>query len=164
MLLNNLQIESILNFWFPNNNFNKFWFDKSVDEKIYNEYYKLLLEIYDKIIISDDATLEELDYEELVALIILLDQFSRNINRIIHINVSNFTDNAKKLSMICINKNILNKNIGHICFILMPLRHLNKINDYYLIIDILNKVEDNNNEIYNKFRNETMRKLELLKN
>ena len=106
MLLNNLQIESILNFWFPNNNFNKFWFDKSVDEKIYNEYYKLLLEIYDKIIISDDATLEELDYEELVALIILLDQFSRNINRIIHINVSNFTDNAKKLSMICSNKNI----------------------------------------------------------
>jgi uncharacterized protein (DUF924 family) len=164
MLLNNLQIESILNFWFPNNNFNKFWFDKSVDEKIYNEYYKLLLEIDDKITTSNDATLKELEYEELLALIILLDQFSRNINRVVHINVSNFTDHAKKLSMLCINKNILNKKMNHICFILMPLRHLNKVNDYYLIINILNKIEDNNNEIYNKFRNETMKKLELLKN
>jgi uncharacterized protein (DUF924 family) len=106
-----------------------------------------------------------LEYEELLALIILLDQFSRNINRIINLNITNFTIEAKKLSMICISqKNIYNKKMNHVCFILMPLRHLNKLNDYNFIIDILDKIEDNNNEIYIKFKNETNRKLELLKN
>ena len=46
----------------------------------------------------------------------------------------------------------------------MPLRHLNKLNDYYIIIELLNNVKDNNNEIFNKFKNETIKKLDLLKN
>ena len=54
--------------------------------------------------------------------------------------------------------------MNHICFILMPLRHLNKINDYYIIIKILNELEDKkNNDIYIKFQNQTIRKLNLLK-
>jgi len=163
MLLNNIQIESILTFWFPNDNFNKFWFDKSVDTKIYDEYYKLLIEAYDNFISYNK--LEELEYEEALALIILFDQFSRNINRLIDINLNIFTTEAKKISMLCIDKNyIFNKKMNHICFILMPLRHLNKLHDYYLILDILNDVKDNDNEIFRKFKNETIRKLELLKN
>lgn len=163
MLLNKIHIDSIIAFWFPNNKFNKFWFDKTIDMKIYNEYYQLLIETYDKIITFDK--LENLEYEELLALIILLDQFSRNINRIIAIDVTNFTIEAKKLSIICINKNyILNNKMNHICFILMPLRHLNKLNDYYTIIKLLNNVKDNDNEIFNKFKNETQKKLDLLKN
>jgi uncharacterized protein (DUF924 family) len=163
MLLNKIQIDSIITFWFPNNKFNKFWFDKTIDIKIYNEFYNLLIETYSKI--TTFEKLETLEYEELLALIILLDQFSRNINRIINIDVINFTIEAKKLSIICINKNyILNNKIEHICFILMPLRHLNKLNDYYTIIELLNNVKDNNNEIFNKFKNETIKKLELLKN
>jgi len=119
MLLNKIQIDSIITFWFPNNKFNKFWFDKTIDMKIYNEYYNLLIETYNKI--TTFEKLETLEYEELLALIILLDQFSRNINRIINIDVINFTIEAKKLSLICINKNyILNNKIEHICFILMP--------------------------------------------
>ena len=35
MLLTEKEINSILNFWFPNDNYNNFWFDKSVDEIIY---------------------------------------------------------------------------------------------------------------------------------
>jgi uncharacterized protein (DUF924 family) len=168
MLLNKTQIKSILNFWFPNDNFNKFWFNKSVDNKIYEEYYTLLNEIYKKLIEIDDSNsekLEEIEYEELLALIILLDQFSRNINRLVPINLVNFTTEARKLSNICINKNyILDKKMSHICFILMPLRHLNKINDYYIIIELLDHVKDNQNEIFYKFKNETMQKLDLLKN
>jgi hypothetical protein len=163
MLLNKIQIDSIINFWFPNNKFNKFWFDKTIDSKIYTDYYDLLIETYNKI--KTYERLENLEYEELLALIIILDQFSRNINRIVNIDVTNYTIEAKKLSMICINKNyILNNKIEHICFILMPLRHLNKLNDYYIIIELLNNVKDNNNEIFNKFKNETIKKLDLLKN
>jgi len=161
MLLNN-EIKSILNFWFPNEKFNKFWFDKSVDDKIYKEYYNLLNDTYNKII---NNNLDNIDYDELLALIILFDQFSRNINRIIHINVNDFTIEAKKLSMICINKNYLfDKKMNHICFILMPLRHLNKLTDYYLILDILKNIEDTKNNLFDKFKNETLKKLDLLKN
>ena len=157
------EIDSILNFWFPNENFNKFWFDKSVDNKIYEEYYDLLNTTYNNIIKINN--LEKIEYKELLAIIILLDQFSRNINRIININISNFTLEAKKLSMICINnKYYLNKKINHICFILMPLRHLNKISDYYIIIGILNEINDIDNKLFIKFKNETIKKLDLLKN
>jgi hypothetical protein len=46
---------------------------------------------------------------------------------------------------------------------LMPLRHLNKLNDYYLLLAILNEIEDNNNIIFTKFKNQTLRKFDLLK-
>ena len=32
----------VLNFWFPNDNFNKFWFDKSKDSMIKMEYDTIL--------------------------------------------------------------------------------------------------------------------------
>jgi uncharacterized protein (DUF924 family) len=163
MLLNDKEIESILTFWFPNEKFNKFWFDKSIDNKIYEEYYNLLIETYKKFITI--TNFEDLEYEEILAIIILFDQFSRNINRLINLNIYEFTINAKKLSMICINKNYLfNKKMNHISFILMPLRHLNKVSDYKLILEILDKIEDNTNEIFNKFKSETIKKLDLLKN
>ena len=145
MLLTENEISSILNFWFPNDSYNAFWFDKSVDEKIYKEYYHLLFNTYNTILDRDDL---EFSYEENLALIILFDQFSRNINRIITINVSEMTNEARKLSLICIkNKYYLNKKMNHICFMLMPLRHLNKLTDKTFtdmktqIIDILNSLE-----------------------
>ena len=49
MLLNDLQINSILEFWFPNENYNKFWFDKSCDIIIYEQYYNLLNETFKNI-------------------------------------------------------------------------------------------------------------------
>lgn len=165
MLLTITQVENILAFWFPNDNYNSFWFDKSVDLKIYNDYYLLLDETFYKILKSSTSELELLEYNELLALIIMFDQFSRNISRILQISVSPMTEEAKKLAMICINKKYyLNKGMNHICFILMPLRHLNKINDYYIIVKILNELEDKkNNEIFIKFRNQTIKKLNLLK-
>jgi uncharacterized protein (DUF924 family) len=161
MLLTEKEINSILNFWFPNDDYNNFWFDKSVDEKIYKEYYHLLFNTYNTIVDRDDL---EFSYEENLALIILFDQFSRNINRIVNINVSEMTYEARKLSLISIkNKYYLNKKMNHICFMLMPLRHLNKLTDYYLILEILREIEEPNNFIFNKFKNQTMKKLDLLK-
>jgi uncharacterized protein (DUF924 family) len=160
MLLTEKEINSILNFWFPNDNYNTFWFDKSVDEIIYKKYFHLLHDTYNATVEKDF----EFCYEELLALIILFDQFSRNINRIVNINVTEFTYEARKLSLQCIkNKYYLNKKMNHNCFMLMPLRHLNKLNDYYLLLAILNEIEDNNNIIFTKFKTQTLRKFDLLK-
>jgi hypothetical protein len=160
MLLTENEINSILNFWFPNDNYNTFWFDKSVDEIIYKSYFHLLHDCYNALVEKDF----DFCYEEMLALIILFDQFSRNINRIVNINVADFTYEARRLSLHCIkNKYYLNKKMNHICFMLMPLRHLNKLTDYYLLLAILNEIEDNNNIIFTKFKNQTLRKFDLLK-
>jgi uncharacterized protein (DUF924 family) len=95
MLLTEKEINSILNFWFPNDNYNTFWFDKSVDEVIYKNYFHLLHDTYNATVEKDF----EFCYEELLALIILFDQFSRNINRIVNINVTDFTYEARRLSL-----------------------------------------------------------------
>ena len=45
----------------------------------------------------------------------------------------------------------------------MPLRHLNKIHDYNLIMDILEEIKDDTNELYKKFKSQTLKRLKLLK-
>jgi uncharacterized protein (DUF924 family) len=160
MLLTENEINSILNFWFPNDNYNTFWFDKSVDEVIYKSYFHLLHECYNVSVEKDF----DFCYEEILALIILFDQFSRNINRIVNINVIDFTYEARRLSLHCVkSKYYLNKKMNHICFMLMPLRHLNKLNDYYLLLDILKEIENPNDIIFNKFKIQTLKKFDLLR-
>lgn len=160
MLLTVDQINNILSFWFPNNTFNKFWFDKNteVDNFIFINYKNLMNNIYDKV---TNTLLEELEYNELLAMIILFDQFSRNINRIESVDVNKFTIMAKKLSLILINNDIYNNSMNHITFILMPLRHLNIKEDYILILDILDKIKDNDCIVFNKFKNQTMKRFKL---
>ena len=160
MLLTVDQINNILSFWFPNNTFNKFWFDKNteIDNFIFINYKNLMNSVYDKI---TNTLLEELEYNELLAIIILFDQFSRNINRIESVDVNKFTIMAKKLSLILINNDIYNNSMNHITFILMPLRHLNIKEDYILILDILDKIKDNDCIVFNKFKNQTMKRFNL---
>ena len=45
----------------------------------------------------------------------------------------------------------------------MPLRHSYKLHDYKIILDILEIINDDENEIYKKFKNQTLKKYELLK-
>lgn len=39
---NNQIMEQVLDFWFPNNQFQKFWFDQSVDETVKERFEPLL--------------------------------------------------------------------------------------------------------------------------
>jgi uncharacterized protein (DUF924 family) len=160
MLLTVDQINNILSFWFPNNTFNKFWFDKNIeiDTFIFTNYKNLMNNIYDKITIN---LLEELEYNELLSIIILFDQFSRNINRIESVDINKFTIMAKEISLLLIKKDIYNNSMNHITFILMPLRHLNIKEDYILILDILDKLKNKDCVIFNKFKNQTIKRFNL---
>lgn len=165
MLLSIEQINNILTFWFPNDIYNKFWFDENneIDSLISINYKNLMNETYDKIIMNK-SIIETLEYEELLSIIILFDQFSRNIDRVEPVNIIKFTEVAKELSLILIKRNsIFNNKMSHISFILMPLRHLNIKEDYILILDILNKIEGEHKcDIFNKFKKQTIKKFRLL--
>jgi hypothetical protein len=76
------------------------------------------------------------------------------------------TEEAERLSKYWINrKYYLTEPINKIVFALMPLRHLNKVHDYNIIIQILDEIKDkySGNNLYSKFKNQTMKRLELLK-
>jgi uncharacterized protein (DUF924 family) len=157
-------MDTVLTFWFPNDDYNLWWFksNKILDKQIYDIYYDLMVKTFNDFNINNyfDKSLDEL-----IATIILLDQFSRNINRIINIDVKEYTQKAYQLSQIWIdNQYYLNQPINKTVFALLPMRHIGKKNDLINIISILNQIENNNskNEIFNKFKLHTIRQLNIL--
>ena len=104
------------------------------------------------------------DPKTTLAYIIILDQFSRNMNRIIPIDISYCTELAYNLSNHWIHhKFYQNQPTHYTVFALMPLRHCNKIKDYLLILDILKEINDCDNQVYIRFLFHTQKKLEKLK-
>jgi tRNA(Ile)-lysidine synthetase-like protein len=108
----------ILDYWFPNEKYQAFWFDKTPDEYIKQNFSDLL----------QKAEEHQLDHwkesqDGLLALIILLDQFTRNIYR--------DTPNAYKNDKIALDLAVKaidnNQDLKYpLCmrfFILLPLRH-----------------------------------------
>ena len=83
-------MEHIIDFWFTNTTFNKFWFDGTVDNYIIQNYKDILEKntIINYSILSDKMIL---------SYIILYDQFSRNIYR-----NTNQKDNIKKYDKIAL--------------------------------------------------------------
>jgi uncharacterized protein (DUF924 family) len=68
-----MSLASILEYWFPNEKYQSFWFDGSPDEYIKNTYLELLAE-------EETGKHDYLqDNHHIVARIVLLDQFTRNI-------------------------------------------------------------------------------------
>jgi uncharacterized protein (DUF924 family) len=154
-------MDTVLTFWFPNDDYNLWWFksNKILDKQIYDIYYDLMVKTFNDFNINNYF---DKSPDELIATIILLDQFSRNINRIINIDVKEYTQKAYQLSQIWINKQYyLNQPINKTVFALLPMRHIGKQNDLINIISILNQIENNNskNEIFNKFKLHTIRQL-----
>ena len=140
----------ILDFWFPNNDFQKFWFDKSVDEYIKNNYYDILKTFESKILDYNILT----DFQ-ILEYIIILDQFSRNIYRNHFYKKNDYK--ALELSLYFFeNRNWEDKQINHLIFYLMPLRHSNNKQYYKKIFNILAKKKDNST-LYTKFYKATVR-------
>lgn len=154
-------MDTVLTFWFPNDNYNLWWFksNKDIDKQIYDIYYDLMVKTFNDFNIDNYF---DNSPDKLITAIILLDQFSRNINRIINIDVKEYTQKAYQLSQIWIDKQYyLNQPINKTVFALLPMRHIGKQNDLINIISILNQIENNNskNEIFNKFKLHTIRQL-----
>jgi uncharacterized protein (DUF924 family) len=77
--------QDIIDYWFKGTDFLKWWFrvDEKVDQHIKNKWY-------DTLVLASDEKLDSWvnDPEQLTALVIVLDQFSRNIRRIMKWNGS----------------------------------------------------------------------------
>ena len=139
----------VLKIWFPNDKFNKFWFDKSKDSKIKMEY-GTILNFVEKEVIDVDS-LSDL---EILEKIIILDQFSRSIYREEKEKVKFNDKKALNLSLNFLAKrNWINIKLNHLIFYLMPLRHTFDKEYYEKIFEILQiyNLKDNDKELYNKF-------------
>jgi uncharacterized protein (DUF924 family) len=150
----------LIDFWFPNDNFNKFWFDKSKDDYINKNFNDQLIDVENDTIIH-----EELSDLEILTKILFLDQISRSIYRN---NKEKILDNDKialKLSLYYLeNRDWNNIKFNYLIFYLMPLRHTFKKEYYDKIFEILlqkqkclfqKKNKDKN--LYDKFYNVTLK-------
>ena len=150
-------MQDILEFWFPNNEFNKFWFDKSKDEFIIQNFKDILIQLENTELNfnqSDKVILEN---------IILLDQFSRSIYRNNPTKVKENDNKALALTEYFFeNRDWKNIKFNHIIFYLMPYRHTFKKEYYHKTFEILNFFKkENNSKLFEKFYNVTNKKYTL---
>ena len=168
-MLSDTTVDNILNYWFPNQLYNKFWFatDPLIDNYINGTYYDLMVKLFEYLKNQSNDSLDKLTNKQLISCIIVLDQFSRNIARVnenFNSNlISDMTLVASKLSYLWINKkNYLTEPINKTVFALMPLRHSYILHDYKVILEVLEEVKDKETEIYKKFKAQTVRRYNLL--
>jgi len=138
--------EKILNYWFPNHEFNKFWFkvNKETDNYIYNNFYNYLIEL------QNDNNITFTDHNNILAKIIVLDQFSRNIYRDSKKAYQNDTKAIKLAKEYFLNKYDKLHTLNKIIFALMPFRHSEIISDQEFVIKKLESLNDKS-ILYNKF-------------
>lgn len=170
----------ILNFWFPNNNYNIWWFKSNeiLDKKIYDNYFTIMIDTF---INHNTSKYIDANPESIVESIILLDQFSRNINRITNnLDVKEYTKKARELSQIWIDKKYyLTEPILHTVFAFLPIRHLNDVEQMKHLIKILEEMESNidslksnkvfdtkiiSNKVFDKFKLHTLRQFNIISN
>lgn len=146
------QIDDVLNYWFPNLSFQKWWFNKDInrDNEIYDKFTSLYINV-----INDKFNDWMNKPNGCMALIIVLDQFSRHIDRVDNkIDITKSTLLASKITKHFINKYENKIPIYQLPFLLMPLRHTLDMTDMNLLIDQINKYElywSNDKYILTKF-------------
>jgi len=160
-------MDSILNFWFPDDNYQKWWFKSTdnLDRVIYNTYYDIMYKQYDNFKEQDYSNVSP---STLISTIVLFDQFSRNmarINNISTIDVNDFTKMAMKLTNIWLIRNLhLTEPIKYTVFALLPIRHMKQVDCIKDLVELLNSMEEQNSDlktniIFNKFKSATIRNL-----
>jgi uncharacterized protein (DUF924 family) len=151
----------VLNFWYPTNKFQKWWFNTSMDDIIIQTFTELLK-------LAECKKLDEWKYTEksCIALIIVLDQFSRHVYR--HTNYTINDEYALSLSKYYItNYNIILMNPSYLSFILLPFRHSKNIKLIEQSIVLMTKVcptDDHEIIIKQKFLNASNNQLTKLTN
>lgn len=142
----------LLNFWFPTEEYQEFWFDKSLDTEIIDKFSNLLL-------LAEQDKLEHWKEtpDGILALIILYDQITRNIYR-----NSNFRKNdnkAFKIAQECItnNSDIIYPFYKRI-FILLPYRHQHTTELLDFVITRLNSYSDiSDKKLFDRFKLATLK-------
>lgn len=127
----------IIDFWFPNHisdhySAHDFWFDQSPDKYIFDKY-KYLIDTIRYYNISNIYNLQQK-----LALIIVGDQFTRNVYRNDEYNRKKNDEWVLQLAINIINSdNDLILNLNQRYFILLPLRHQNKS---YLLDRVMSRI------------------------
>lgn len=135
------QINDILTYWFPNSLFQKWWFNK--DNKKDNEITNKFNVLFNDVI--QDKYQHWLETPKgCTALIIILDQFSRHINRTMgNIDITHATYKANQITKYFIDhKYDYMVPIIYLPFVLMPLRHTLNIEDMSLLLKQINIYEN----------------------
>ena len=163
----------ILQYWFPSEGFQKFWFygkyNKAIDNDIRDKFLPHIKSYFHKKLDLVDSNLY---HESILAQIILLDQFTRNIYRDIPIdpdlipssfinklykNLPHNTASDQEFIRMVIGYEALklgkkyldlikNKNISppfeHIVFALMPYRHSSLVENKQFVVNYLEKYKE----------------------
>ncbi|VVU95472.1 Bacterial protein of unknown function (DUF924) [seawater metagenome] len=149
---------TILNFWFPKSEcgFLKFWFSAESDNYIIKNFKHQLDEL------ENTQEISFINEEDLLAKIIVLDQFSRNIYR----GTTDIIKNDKKalnLAVLFFEKDYhINKNFNKVIFALMPFRHSENIIDQEFVLNILKLFQDDS-ELYKKFYSASLKSYNTIK-
>jgi len=158
----------LLNFWFPDDEYHRWWFKSTpaLDLKIFNIYHIQMSDTFNNFNVENYSKSTP---EEIIRDIIILDQFSRNINRIVqNLDIIQYTNKAIELSNEWIKrKYYLTCPIKWTVFAFLPIRHSKNKEQINRLVGILEQVEKSNNlillnKIYQKFKFNTIRQMEFI--
>jgi tRNA(Ile)-lysidine synthetase-like protein len=148
-------LDKIFKFWFPNDKYNNFWFDGSCDEYISKEFSDIL-----KMAENNELSSWEKNINSILGLVILFDQFTRNIYRNNISRTKNDTIAVKLCLKVLENNQELELSINKRIFFLLPLRHQKKtelLNYVMKKIYIYEKEEKEKNNLLEKFKYATLK-------
>jgi uncharacterized protein (DUF924 family) len=147
----------ILEFWFPNDKFQKFWFSNKFDEYIKNEFNDML-------IYSENNNNIPYTCEDLLCNIILLDQFTRNIYRGSNKMYKNDTKALQLANIFFKLKYDTNIKLSYLIFALMPFRHSENLEDQKFVVNKIKsfKIKNKDKLLYNKFLNASNKSYDII--
>ena len=151
----------ILQYWFPNDKFNKSWFagEKNDEYIIHNfmEDYHNAINTY----ITNKLDFSNIDM--LIAFIIITDQFNRHINRHDEETKRINDEYALKISRYILENNMdLEQPVNKKIFILMPYRHKFTDDSYKVVLErigIYEEIHGSDDKLLNKFKKVTHLKI-----
>ena len=125
------QFDELIKYWFPNDKYQKFWFDQSQDAEIYKKFNELLKTCQNK-----SYNISNMLFMELFEHIVLFDQITRNIARVENTNHRINDEIALNMAKEMIKHNIdLKFPIHQRIFILFPFRHARKTEYLDIVVD-----------------------------
>ena len=156
---------SLIDYWFSRPNI---WFNSSESDDLdilekYGSYleYDNLYKTYIELLKNDKSNKEYLEF------ILICDQLSRHKYRNNKGELAKYDKFALDIARMVIenNKSLEGFTAGERCFIMMPLRHSDNIENNEMILEMVKEFRMNNDiSIYRRFYKATVKKLGLLKN
>jgi len=163
----------VLNYWYPSEGFQTFWFSGKKDSRVDKDITYLFEHDLQKLE-NGELNSWESSLEGLLSVIILSDQITRNTDRFYEKKRNPLFDVISKKASYDYMKLSKDTNyspsLEHIIFVLMPFRHSVDLNDRQLVFEYLDEFyskeragEEKKLELYNKFIIASKRGIDVLK-